>query len=71
MRVILKQSATDNDMIEVITKTKTGTTMLWAVFHKDFLQDEDIQHDFEAENYLEVEMTSTWDLKKVDKNEVS
>ena len=45
--------------------------MLWAVFHKDFLQDEDIQHDFEAENYLEVEMTSTWDLKKVDKNEVS
>ena len=44
MKITLQRNATDNDMIELVTYTKTGdkvNTILWGVLHIDVIQDND------------------------------
>ena len=40
MKVIFSKNKIDNDMIDIITISRTGTKTLWAVVHSDFLSGE-------------------------------
>ena len=40
MNLILRQSSTDDDMIEIIGKGFGGKDLLWGVVHCDFISDD-------------------------------
>lgn len=59
MKAILRESKTDNDMIEIITISEvTGKEMLWAIVHSDFMFLYDLADLYRTNGYsLEVEIT--------------